>query len=246
MGIYLTKNCFTDTEPWQVPKLYSYPSSHNTLKMNISFKKPNVIALKQQNDYRVIPTKNKRKSISVKNTKTLTIHRDSYGLSNLSTKRNQTEKYDLNRRKNQSNDHSETHFYKLDQLHYRHRRQTSSQNVFHNISSKNSGFFQSSASIQLLSPLDGDSGLFSPEGWNDFPTDWTDQSSFGEFVTEMSDKEFESLGFPVSPKPTESYRMTGNGHDYGMIGSLGDHYDSNIFSGIQIISRELFLVTREI
>ena len=76
--------------------------------------------------------------------------------------------------------------------------------------------------------------MFSPE--MDYP-----DSSFYELVTEMSDKEFESLGFPVSPKPTDSYRLSGNDHDYGLIGSLGEHYDTDTggFSGIEIISREL-------
>ena len=118
-------------------------------------------------------------------------------------------------------------------LQRRFRRQASSQNVFHH-NRTNHDFFQSSASIKVMSPLDGDSGMFSPE--MDYP-----DSSFYELVTEMSDKEFESLGFPVSPKPTDSYRLSGNEHDYGLIGSLGEHYDTDTggFSGIEIISREL-------
>ena len=112
------------------------------------------------------------------------------------------------------------------------RRQVSSPNVFHrNSSNLNNAYFQSSASIKVLTSLDDNSGMFNPE---------FEDPSFFELVTEMSDKEFESLGFPVSPKPTDSYRLSGNDHDYGLIGSLGEHYDTDTggFSGIEIISRE--------
>ena len=122
------------------------------------------------------------------------------------------------------------------------RRQISSQNVFHNISSNRNDYFQSSAAIKVLTPLNGDSGMFLPG--MDYP-----DSSLYEFVTEMSDKEFESLGFPVSPKPTDSFRLSGNDHDYGLMGSLGDHYSTDTGGGwndiIDIISRELFLAAKK-
>ena len=115
------------------------------------------------------------------------------------------------------------------------RRQVSSPNVFHrNSSNLNNAYFQSSASIKVLTSLDDNSGMFNPE---------FEDPSFFELVTEMSDKEFESLGFPVAPKPTETslYGFAGNDHEYGLINSLGDHYETDHggFSGIEIISREL-------
>ena len=112
------------------------------------------------------------------------------------------------------------------------RRQASSQNVFHNNRNKTKqGFFQSSG-IEFLNPIDGDSGMFLPE------MDYSDSSFYPdsrfEFVTEMSDKEFESLGFPVSPKPTDSYRLSGTDHDYEPFET-----DTGSFPGIKFISREL-------
>ena len=109
---------------------------------------------------------------------------------------------------------------------HRNPRHTSSQKVFHNISD---GFFQSSASIQFLQPFDDESGLYSP--------DYSDSTLFNGFPTEMSDKEFESLGFPVSPKPTHLFDISANDHNFGLIGSNYDT-DTGGFSGIEIISRE--------
>ena len=122
------------------------------------------------------------------------------------------------------------------------RRQVSSPNVFHrNSSNLNNAYFQSSASIKVLTSLDDNSGMFNPE---------FEDPSFFELVTEMSDKEFESLGFPVAPKPTETslYGFAGNDHEYGLINSLGDHYETDHggFSGIEIISRELFASIEDI
>ena len=148
--------------------------------------------------------------------------------SNIRNDKIQVHKYSRN---NQKFETSKTQLYKPEPL--RIRRQVSSQNVFHNISNKND-YFQSSASIKILTPLNGDSGMFLPG------MDYPDSNMF-EFVTEMSDKEFESLGFPVSPKPTDSFRLSGNDQSYGSIGT-----DTEKYFGIEIISRELFLASRDL
>ena len=69
------------------------------------------------------------------------------------------------------------------------RRQVSAPNVFHrNSSNLNNAYFQSSASIKVLTSLDDNSGMFNPE---------FEDPSFFELVTEMSDKEFDSLGLSL-------------------------------------------------
>jgi len=121
----------------------------------------------------------------------------------------------------------------------RQRRQASSQQmVFH--SNNNTFSLQSSASIQYLKSIDeGLDGIVTP--------DYSADPSLYEFVTEMSDREFELLGFPVLPKPTPIDVFhplssgTGGTNGYGLIDLMnGSPYDTDTggFSGIEIISRE--------
>lgn len=218
---------FTDIKhPYQLSSKYTNPSTRN---ININYKKLTLIEPTQSSDI-IDRTKTKGK---IKNMEKLKSQKKNLTRKYLNSSiiRNSNIQIGNDTRHDQNVQVSKSQLYKPEPLH-RIRRQVSPQNVFHNLSKND--FFQSSAAIKVLTPLNGDSGMFLPG------MDY-------EFVTEMSDKEFESLGFPVSPKPTESYRLSGNDHDYGLIGSLGDHYDTDTggFSGIEIISRELFLASRD-
>ena len=195
--------------------------------MNLKYKKTNKIIQLKQAEYKVDRTKDKKETKTLRNVNLL--KKNSIRLSKTASKKEKIFHFDNDVHNNLNSGSSKFRSDTQDTLN-RTRRQISTQKVFHNISD---AFFQSSASIQVLQPLDGESGLYSP--------DYPDPSLY-EFVTEMSDKEFESLGFPVSPKPTDSYRLSGNDHSYGLIGSLDTHYDepdTGGFSGIEIISREL-------
>ena len=228
MGMLLQTNSFTDNKQHQLSNKFAYPSSHDN--MNLNYKKSEIMQPTKFN-YRIDRTKDKKEIKNITNVKVM----KNNSMPKIKNKRKKTVQFHNHVHNSLNVGGSAFRFNAQEALH-RNRRQISSQKVFHNISDD---FFQSSASIQVLQPLDGESGLYSP--------DYPDPSLF-EFVTEMSDKEFESLGFPVSPKPTDSFRLSGNDHSYGLIGSLGDHYDTDTggFSGIEIISRESFLRRREV
>ena len=222
------QNSFADTNPGhQLSNPNTYPSSHNISNYKLRDKR------NKHNRYNIAHRTKDKKISNID--KSLTRKQEEYFTSsqikvsnqkNLTSRNNQT-LLENNRFSSSTLSHpSESDFMR------RFPRQVSSQNVFRNNRNKTHGFFQSSG-IEFLNPIDGDSGIFLPE------VDYSDSSFYPdsrfEFVTEMSDKEFESLGFPVSPKPTDSYRLSGIDHNYEPFET-----DTGGFSGIKIISRELY------
>ena len=239
----LTEHFITDTKHHQMPIKFTYPSSHILKNNKLKFDKTSQNSrlskvtnhkseIDQAVNYRIPPNVNivKKRNKDIKNLSENLLRKEEESV-------------------HSNNNYIFKELQPDDDLQWkgyitrnRIRRQVSSPNVFHrNSSNLNNAYFQSSASIKVLTSLDDNSGMFNPE---------FEDPSFFELVTEMSDKEFESLGFPVAPKPTETslYGFAGNDHEYGLINSLGDHYETDHggFSGIEIISRELFACVGDI
>ena len=233
----LTEHFITDTKHHQMPIKFTYPSSHILKNNKLKFDKKSQNSrlskvtnhkseIDQAVNYGIPPNVDivKKRNKNIKSLSENRLRKDEksvYSNNNYIIKESQPDA-----------DPQWKGYIPRDRI----RRQVSSPNVFHrNSSNLNNAYFQSSASIKVLTSLDDNSGMFNPE---------FEDPSFFELVTEMSDKEFESLGFPVAPKPTETslYGFAGNDHEYGLINSLGDHYETDHggFSGIEIISRELF------
>ena len=223
---YSNQHSFTDPKPSnQLSNPYTYPSSYKIINFDIN----DTNLIKYINNDNSIVHRTKHKVIEKINSKMKTKRKEYSSGIKVSNEKNLTARDHQNLFKDKKNLSLTSRHLLQSEPPPRRRipRQASSQNVFQNNRNKSHSFFQSSG-IEFLNPLDGDSGMFLPE------VDYGPDLSSYEFVTEMSDKEFESLGFPVSPKPTDSYRLSGSDHDYG------DHYDTDTggFSGIEIISRE--------